>query len=301
MAFEELMSDSSIGNSFSKDNAIMWGRQIANAYLEELASGQQGSSMNEKVASVAQTHALNSDQIQRVVEAANLAVDRRKSGKDFQVARLENVLPLLKNLVQNRPETITECKENLDDYLMPPSRPVAQVADLENLFGEGIPPQTQSTKKILIIKIAKAEHAKKALEDYEMNLMMKKAEAEKELVKTAKRAVLDNHEDINDICQMAVNQGFTKEAAAYFPIINHVLVSQFVIEKTAFVAPPELISKDLAKNGLPAIDIENGNHGVIKSFQTLRKIDDDILTARKAIVLAESKIKKLNEEAKRVS
>ena len=135
MAFEELMSDSSIGNSFSKDNAIMWGRQIANAYLEELASGQQGSSMNEKVASVAQTHALNSDQIQRVVEAANLAVDRRKSGKDFQVARLENVLPLLKNLVQNRPETITECKENLDDYLMPPSRPVAQVADLENLFG----------------------------------------------------------------------------------------------------------------------------------------------------------------------
>jgi len=286
--FDQFINEG-IDSTFSKDNINIWAREAVSLYLDK------GSPMVEKIAEIADCNGLNPEQIQRIVEAANLLVDSIKKGSDFQVARAPDVMAKLKG---SFPE---ENPMDLSDYITPPEAKDSDL-DLHELFG--IKPQGSAAipqKKVIQIKIIKLASAKKALEDYLTNLEDNKKQNEVELVKVAKQAVLGDHEDVNELYGMVCEAGYEKLAKTYFPVINHVLVGQGIIEKTAFRAPEELISKDLDDNGIPSIKIVNGNHAVIKTFQTMQKIDDDIVHARKAVIFCDGKLNKYKEEAKRVS
>lgn len=289
--FEEFVREG-IDSSFSSQSVNLWAKQIANEYI-----GNEKESLNEKIAKIASVNGLNAEQVQRIVEATNLAVDSVKKGSDFELAKTAAVMMIVKKPgLDELPEM-----PGIEDFMAPPEAKEQDV-NIHELFGVGeqntnVVPKAKSIQ----IKIIKLADAKKALADHVSNLLFQKDASEKELVKVAKQCVLGDHENINNLYEMICDIGLEKMAKHYFPIINHVLVSQGVLEKTAYRAPEELISDRLDNNGISQIRITNGNHAIVKTFQTMKKIEDDIVHARKAIILVEDKIKKLKEEAKRIS
>lgn len=279
-----------MGSTFSKDNVNMWARETAREYVSEKTP------LNEKIASIADKNHLNSEQIQRVVEATNLAVDGYMKGSDFDVAKTAGVLAII------RKPSGCPLSSGLDDYVSPPS-PVDSGEDMHELFG--VKPQdvlpSVPRKRVVQIKIIKLGSAKKELLGMESTLNRKLVQAERDLVKTAKQSVMQDKETLEDLFSMTKEAGLTKLAKKYFPVIEHVLTNQGVLEKVAFQAEERYISKDIKKQGIPRIEIINGNHAVLKRFQTLKRIEDDLVHARRAIVVCDDKIKKLQEESERIS
>lgn len=285
--FDQFVREGSDGH-FNRENVCLWAREVASSYVAD------GRPLNEKIAHIAEENGLNGEQIQRIVEAANLAVDALKKGSDFDVATAPAVMRLMKDKIEESPSTTS-------DYMVPPEG-LHRDIDLNDLFG--VKPQSEASipeKKMIQIRIIKLGEAKKSLEDHLFNLNLQKHECENSLMKTAQQCIVGEYEDINDLYAMACEVGCTEQANRYFPIIDSEMVRKQIFEKSAFIAPTDLISKTLQDNGIPNIRIINGNHGMIKSFQTIKKIDDDIVHARKAIVLADSKIQKLKQESQRVS
>ena len=84
-------------SSFSAQQALLWGEQAGDRLIEDNID------LSTSIAKIAQEHSLNTEQIARVVEAANHHVWRRlhKTAMDrlfsFNVANLESVLGALQN------------------------------------------------------------------------------------------------------------------------------------------------------------------------------------------------------------
>jgi len=253
-----------IDSSFSKDNINLWAREICSDYISNKIP------LNEKIAQIAEKNNLNHEQIQRVVEATNLAVDSQKKGSDFEVAKTASVLAVMKKAPEEQVEG-----SSLSDYLSPPCAKDSG-HDLNELFGVKPQESGMPRKKIIQIKIIKLANSRERLDGHRINLSRQLAQQEKELVKTAKQCVLGDREDINDLYKMVCDYGHEKLANKYFPVINHVLIGQNVIEKTAFRAPETLISKDMNKQGIPEIKIINGNHAILKKFDTIKEIENDM-------------------------
>jgi len=286
--FNDIIMDGN-RSKFSKEKVTLWSGEIARDHISN------GADLNEKIAQVAFDNHLNEEQIQRIVESTNLIVDSHKKGADFNTAKTASVITLVK-------KCNCEEKPDISDYMAPPSRDTSDV-DLNEMFG--VTPQdvqpSYPRRHVIKIKIMKLASAKQAFEDHAINRQRDLTEAERSLVKVAKKCIMEDKESLGDLYKMVKVAGYDKLADRYFPIINHVLDGMYVVEKNAFRIEDKYISKDLSKQGIPSVTVVNGNHAMIKSFETFKKIDDDIARAKRGILVCDDKIKKLKEEMVRIS
>ena len=285
--FENLLSFSKT-NTFNSDTAELLGGESARASLETKTP------LNEKVAEVVLRENLNPEQIQRVVEEANIAVDLYKKGESFDLAKTADVLIILKK------NSGHESKES-DDYATPPEcHDTCSEVKFSDLFG--IKADTSQGEAIedgvprghkLHVKIVKLGAARDAINSYYQELLRKQEGQINEFVKSAEALYHEDKKALREVLGL-IKIAHPKEAANLIPYMNEVFQRRELIEKTAAIVPYELISDDLKNHAI----ITNGENIMIKQVTTIKNTNDDVIECKFGIIKIDDEIAKLKEEIK---
>ena len=286
--FESLLSFSKT-NTFNGDTAELLGGEAARSSLE------MGMPLNEKVAEVVLRENLNPEQIQRVVESANTAVDGYKKGESFDLAKTADVLIIMQK------KTEPESKE-ISDYNIPPEchkceTPAVSFTDLfgnkaSTVQGEELDGGVPRAHR-LHVKIVKLGAAKEAVSSYYQDLLRKQEESISGFVKSAEALYHENKKDLKEVLGL-IKMAHPKEAASLIPFMNEIFIRKELIEKTAAVVPYDLISDDMKNHAI----ITNGENIMLKQVTTIKNINDSVTEAKFGIIKIDDEIARIKEEIK---
>ena len=282
--FDQMLS---IKKPFGKEDIELYGNEAARAFLDE------GTSLNEKIASIANREELNNDQIQRIVEEANTVVDIAKGGESFELAKQASVIIMLRK----KPEA----ELPTSDYDEAPCQHAEESSDIgfKELFGmngeskSDLDPSIVPAQKRLHIKIIKLGAAREELAGQLSNLELQKETAIKKYAQAVEQEHYENPANIPSVFAI-MKLAFHKESSPLITLANEYLKSKELIEKTASIAPEDLISENLKNKAI----IQNGEHKIMKAVSTIRDIEADTDRVKNSVFKLDEEIGKAKEELK---
>jgi hypothetical protein len=242
----------------------------AKRYVEERTP------LNDTIQKLAEERDLNSHQVERVCEMANLATHQALWPTAREKEKIAFALADAKKLKASKDHKRSGSSVETD-YAGPPKGIPAQGPSLAALLG--VDPTAghaglcgPSDKQRLIIVLQKKAAEKKRLQDQLLVAGMEAETAEKRAYAAVKQQVLGGT-SMRQVVQGAAAAGLGKIASELLPLFEERLIAESSgrvrtnLEKTAISRAPE----DLISNNLGSTTIVNGAYPVLISLDTVQK------------------------------
>jgi hypothetical protein len=308
--FDYLLGDSKTRQSrVAVDRLDILAKTAAKRYIEERAP------LTDTIRKIASENDLNSEQIKRVCELANLATHQvlwsktaQKESIAFPLADSRQVV----NAVSSDPMSAGEPNESSkdimtspcsagSDYMGPPKGIPAPGPSMMSMMGAD-PSQVhhglseEPEKKSIIIVLQKKAEERKGLASEILFKGMELESLEKSAFAQVKQAVLGGA-SFYQVYEAAVGAGMGKAAEEYLPGWQTEIVKQshgtqrLRLEKLAISkAPSDLISENLGN-----ATVINGAHPVLISLDTVVRKTDEVKQGLHNLLRIDDEVKVLNQ------
>jgi hypothetical protein len=279
----------------SSERLELLANTAAKRYLEE------GTDLNDSIRKVASENDLNSHQIERVCEMANIATHQglwrktaQKSNIEFPLAKAAMVIKTIKPTSepgQSSAEGGCGCgnspcgcniKPMSSDYAGPPTGLPLKGPSTMSMMGAD-PAQVHNglsqepERKQIIIVLQKKAHARKMLEDKLLYEGMMLETLQKRAFETVKQTVLGGA-TFRQVYEAAAGSGLGKIAEETLPEFEEKLIEdthgstrQRLVKMAIGKAPEDMVSNELGN-----MTVINGAHPVLVSLDTLNRKTGEI-------------------------
>ena len=268
----------------SGDRLELLAKTAAKRYLEE------GRNLNETIGKIASENELNSAQIERVCELANIATHQglwrktaQKESVAFDLANSKNIMSTVKP--SSAPEGDCGCssmKPISADYAGPPKGITAPGPSTMSMLGadpaqvhHGLGPEPERKQIIIVLQKKAAQRSELKgqiiLKGMELETLQKRA------FESVKQTILGGA-TFRQVYEAAVGSGLGKVAEEYLPDFEEKLIEdthgsiRSRLIKTAIGKAPE----DLVSNELGNTTVINGAHPVLISLDTINRKTGEI-------------------------
>jgi len=293
------------------------GRTAARRYLHE------GAQLNKTISKLAQENDLNSNQIERVCEIANIATHQglwaktaQKESIAFDLANAKTVISVAGNGTNGAAPCADDCSPPAPisspcgaggDYMGPPTGIPSMGPSLMSMLGSD-PSQVHNglgaepERKRIIIVIQKHAAARETLKGQLIYKGMELESLEKRAFEAVKQCVLGGA-TIAQIYQAAAGAGFGKVAEEYLPKFEDRLIEAVhgdlhrrLVKEAIGRAPDDLISDDLGN-----MTIINGAHPVMISLDTIQRKTGEIKNGIHNLLRIDDEIKVYTQRMRELS
>jgi hypothetical protein len=310
--FNYLLSEpSSRHTKVASDRLELLAKTAAKRYLEERTP------LNSTIQKIAAENDLNSAQIERVCEMANIATHRalwaktaQKESVAFPLADAKTVVKTVgkKPLDSSDPESpkVTCPAMSDSDYAGPPKVP-APGPSMMSMFGadpdkvhNGL--HQEPEKKRIIIILQKKAAERKDQEDKVLVNGMELESLEKRAYHTVKQAVLGGR-TFQQLYDAAVGANLHKMAEEYLPKFQEQLLTEahgsvrLRLEKQAISKAPE----DLISSNLGNVSVINGAHPVLISLDTVQRKTGEIKNGLHNLLRIDDEVKVYNQRLRELT
>jgi len=310
--FDYLLGDSKTRQSrVAADRLDILAKTAAKRYVEERAP------LTDTIRKIAAENDLNSNQIERVCEMANIATHRalwsktaEKESVAFPLANPREVV----DVVEKRPldssdpgsPMISPCSAD-SDYMGPPkgiSAPGPTMASMFNSDPDSVHNglSEEPEKKSIVIILQKKAAAREDLKSKILYQGMQLESLEKQAFNAVKQAVLGGA-SFYQVYEASVGAGLGKVAEEYLPkwqtqIVNEAHGTQRLrLEKLAISkAPADLISENMGNT-----TVINGAHPVLISLDTVQRKTDEVKQGLHNLLRIDDEVKVFNQRLRELS
>lgn len=311
--FSYLLSEQTTHHTkVASDRLELLAKTAAKRYLEERVP------LNSTIQKIAEENDLNSNQIERICEMANLATHRvlwsktaQKESVAFPLADAKNVVSVMgkKPLDPSDPGSPSvSCPAMSDsDYAGPPKGlPMRGPSTMSMLGGDpanvhnGL--HEEPEKKRIIIILQKKANERKDLRDKVLLGGMELESLEKQAYHNVKQTVLGGA-TFRQVYTAAVGSGFGKIAEEFLPKWETDLIAEthgsvrLRLEKLAISkAPEDLISSDMGN-----VCVINGAHPVLISLDTIQRKTGEIKNGLNNLLRIDDEVKVFSQRLRELS
>jgi hypothetical protein len=305
-----LQGDKGQQTKVAADRLEILSKIAAKRYLEEQVP------LNDTITKLARENELNSNQIERVCEMANIATHRGLWTKTAQKEKISYPLADAKIVKQacgdgcgGGPEMPTDapCNDMDSDYAGPPKGIPLAGPSLSSMMGvdpngghNGMTDVPEGKRIVIILQKRAAERA-----DIRSKLLMRAMELEtleKQAFHVVKQAVLGG-QTFRQIYEAANGMGLGKQAADLLPGFEERLIADThgevhnrLVKHAISRAPADLISDNLGN-----MTIINGANPVLISLDTIRRKTGEVQVLRGGLVRINDEVKMYNQKLRELS
>jgi len=309
--FSYLLSGTPQHTKVAADRLELLAKTAAKRYLEE------GVALNDTIKKIATENDLNSNQVQRVCEMANIATHQglwrktaQKESIAFQLADAKAVVSVVKKqpLDSDDPQSPTISPSSCDsDYAGPPKGIPQSGPSMISMMGadpanvhNGL--HDDGEKKRIIIILQKKAGERSALESDILYKGMQLESLEKRAFEVFKQTILGGA-SFRDLYTAAGAGDMGKVAAEYFPGWQQRLVDEshgstrLRLEKQALAkVPDELISNDMGN-----VTVINGSHPVLVSLDTVQRKTGEVKQGLHNLLRIDDQVKVYHQKMRDLS
>jgi len=306
--FDYLLGDSKTRqNLMGADRLSILAKTAAKRYVEERAP------LTDSIRKIATENDLNSEQIKRVCELANISTHRalwsktaEKSSIAFPLADARQVVDSVDSPSLDGGGVKSPCSMD-SDYAGPPKGLSAPGPSTMSLFG-GKPDEVHNglhddgEKQRIIIILQKKAAERSDIKSKVLYQGMQLESLEKQAFNHVKQAVLGGA-SFYQVYEASVGAGLGKVAEEYLPAWQDKIVAQshgtqrLRLEKLAISkAPTDLISDNLGN-----ATVINGAHPVLISLDTVQRKTDEVKQGLHNILRIDDEVKVYNQRMRELS
>jgi hypothetical protein len=306
--FDYLLGDSKTRqNRMGADRLSILAKTAAKRYIEERAP------LTDSIRKIATENDLNSEQIKRVCEMANIDTHKalwsktaEKSAVAFPLADARQVVDSVESPSLDGCAVKSPCSMD-SDYAGPPKGISAPGPSTMSMFG-GKPEEGHNglhddgEKKRIIIILQKKAAEREDLASKVLYQGMELESLEKQAFNAVKQTVLGGA-SFYQVYEASVGVGLGKLAEEYLPAWQDRIVAEahgsqkLRLEKLAISkAPADLISENLGNT-----TVINGAHPVLVSLDTVRRKTDEVKQGLHNILRIDDEVKVYNQRIRELS
>lgn len=306
--FDYLLGDSKTRqNRMGADRLDILAKTAAKRYVEERAP------LTDSIRKIATENDLNSEQIKRVCELANISTHRalwaktaEKSSVAFPLADARQVVDAVESPSLDGCAVKSPCSID-SDYAGPPKGLSAPGPSTMSMLG-GKPSEVHNglhddgEKKRIIIILQKKAAEREDIASKVLYQGMELESLEKQAFKAVKQAVLGGA-SFYQVYEASVGVGLGKIAEEYLPSWQDQIVAEahgtqkLRLQKLAISkAPTDLISDNLGN-----ATVINGAHPVLVSLDTVRRKTDEVKQGLHNILRIDDEVKVYNQRMRELS
>ena len=306
--FDYLLGDSKTRqNRMGADRLSILAKTAAKRYIEERTP------LTDSIRKIATENDLNSEQIRRVCEMANIDTHRAlwpktaaKESIAFPLANARDVVDSVESPSLDRSVVKSPCSMD-SDYAGPPKGISAPGPSMMSMFGgkadevhNGLSEEPEKQQIVIILQKKAAER-----EDIKSKVLyqgMQLESLEKQAFNAVKQAVLGGA-SFYQVYEASVGVGLGKVAEEYLPKWQDRIVAEahgsqrLRLEKLAISkAPADLISENLGN-----ATVINGAHPVLISLDTVQRKTDEVKQGLHNILRIDDEVKVYNQRLRELS
>lgn len=271
----------------SSDQLELLAKTASKRYLDERVP------LNETIAKLAEDNDLNSQQIARVCEMANMSTHQALFPRATDKVKV--AFPLADHKAVQRKDAPKRSGATMSDYDGPPKSAPTSGPDLKSMLGCDPSPVHDGGKiperKQIVIILQKKASERRDMRDKCIMSQLHAETAEKLAFDAVKQAILGG-ESFGNLLRAAASMGLDKIALELLPVFEKRLIEEThgtlrnrLVKMAIQKAPQELISENLGSrtivNGanpvMVSLDTVQQKNGIVKNnLANLLRIDDEI-------------------------